>query len=368
MKILVTGANGFVGKNLMVRLAEPKEHQILKFLRGDSEADLSEKLAQADVVFHLAGENRPADEAAFNEVNLGLTQRIADYVGKSGRKIPILFSSSTQADLDNPYGRSKRAAESCLTDLAATQDNPVAIFRMPGVFGKWCRPNYNSVVATFCHSIARGLPVQVSDPARELTLSYIDDVVEDMLGWLDGGPSGLKSLQPRRSYTISLGDLLERIQAYKAGRGNLQIHNVGVGLNRALYATFVSYLPVENFSYAVPIHGDARGVFVEMLKTQEAGQFSFFSAHPGVTRGGHYHHTKSEKFLVIKGRARIGFHHLISDESHFIDVCGTEPRIVDTIPGWVHDITNVGDEEMFALVWANEVFDRNRPDTVASKV
>jgi len=285
-----------------------------------------------------------------------------------GKTTPVLLASSAQAEQDNPYGRSKLAAEQAMQRLACEHGNPVAIYRLPGVFGKWCKPNYNSVVATFCHNKAHDLPVQINDASARVRLVYVDDVVNAFLGLLSSGWTGLVRPTVAPEYSITLGELSDQIDAFKNCRSTLVSERVGTGLTRALYATYVSYLPKERFAYDVPVHGDSRGVFVEMLKTPDTGQFSFFTAHPGITRGGHYHHTKTEKFLVIKGHARFGFRHMLTNEIHHIETHGDKPQIVETVPGWTHDITNIGNEEMVVMLWANEIFDRANPDTIASKV
>ena len=368
MKVLVTGAHGFIGKNLVLRLREQAETQVLTFARGDTEATLQAALVLADVVVHLAGENRPASADAFEQVNAGLTRQICDGLRALGKTTPLLLASSAQAELDNPYGRSKLAAEQSVAELAQDNGNPVAIYRLPGVFGKWCKPNYNSVVATFCHNKAHDLPVQINDATARIRLVYADDVISAFLSVLAAPWSGLVRPVIAPEYSITLGELSEQIDAFKNCRTTLVSERVGTGLTRALYATYVSYLPKNKFAYEVPAYGDARGVFVEMLKTPDAGQFSFFTAHPGITRGGHYHHTTTEKFLVIKGQARFGFRHMLTNEVYHLDTDGDKPEVVETVPGWTHDITNVGDDEMVVMLWANEIFDRGNPDTIASKV
>lgn len=372
-RVLITGANGFIGKNLQVRLSELPSFVVSTFVRGDDAAKLPELVAQADAVVHLAGENRPADETAFAQINAGLTQTLCNALhaeaAATGRKLPLLLASSTQAERANPYGRSKLAAEQTVQALAQEVGNPVAVFRLPGVFGKWCKPNYNSVVATFCHNLARGLHIQINDPIARVQLVYVDDVVSAFINVLRASQSGFCFVKVQPQYAIKLGELAEQIKAFYACRGaGLQTERVGTGLVRALYSTYVSYLPNERFSYEVPQYGDARGVFVEMLKTPDCGQFSYFTAYPGVTRGGHYHHTKTEKFLVMKGQALFRFRQLLTDELVELRTCGDKPQVVDTIPGWTHDITNVGEDEMVVMLWANENFDRQKPDTVAKKI
>ena len=372
MKVLITGANGFIGKNLQLQLAERKNIEPICFTRANSTAELPSLLQQVDFVFHLAGVNRPQHLADFTTGNADLTHALAQAVGNiaetTGRKIPVIYTSSTQAARDNPYGQSKRQAEEALQALANSNQVPVHIFRLPNVFGKWCKPNYNSVVATFCHNVARGLPIQVNDPSAAITLVYLDDVIEHFIQLMEGADGafdaeGFATVGPQ--YSTTVGELARHIQSFKDSRDTLIIERVGTGFLRALYATYVSYLPTESFTYTVPQHADPRGVFVEMLKTPDCGQFSFFTAYPGVTRGGHYHHTKTEKFLVIKGQARFKFRHMQTGESHELCTNGDNSEIVETIPGWTHDITNIGSDELIVMLWANEIFDRQRPDTYA---
>ena len=367
-RVLVTGANGFIGKNLVVRLSELSRFSVTTFVRGDDVAALPALVLQSDAVVHLAGENRPQDESAFATVNVGLTEALCDAIRVSGRKLPLLLASSTQAAHDNAYGKSKLAAEHAVQSLADTTSCPAVIFRLPGVFGKWCKPNYNSVVATFCHNLARDLPIQIHNPSASLNLVYVDDVITAMIAALDEPVAGTTQGTVSPQYTTTLGELADQIKAFGNCRTTLLTDRVGTGLVRALYATYVSYLPNERFAYDVTAYADPRGVFVEMLKTPDSGQFSYFTAHPGVTRGGHYHHTKTEKFLVIKGSALFRFRHLLTNEVVELTTTGEKPQVVDTIPGWAHDITNVGDDELVVMLWANENFDRAQPDTIAAKV
>lgn len=370
MKVLVTGADGFIAKNLIVRLGELPGFEVLRFSRQTPAEALPGLVAEADAVVHLAGVNRPPSPDDFVAGNAGLTERLCQTLAASGKALPVIFSSSTQAAQDNPYGRSKLAAEETLWRYATATGSSVYVYRLPNVFGKWCRPNYNSVVASFCHNIARGLPIRVDDAAAQLSLVYVDDVVDEFIRVLRDKPpvDGQALCEVPVAYRLTVGELAARLTAFRDSRASLVSERVGEGLVRTLYSTYVSYLPPEEFAYAVPKYGDPRGVFVEMLKTKDSGQFSVFTAHPGVTRGGHYHHSKTEKFLVIKGRARFGFRHILSDETCEILVSGDEPQIVETIPGWAHDITNIGDDEMVVLLWANEIFDRAHPDTIASRV
>lgn len=367
-RILVTGAGGFIGKNLLVRLGEQSDIEVLSFVRGDKDEMLTEMVTKADTIIHLAGENRPEDVADFALVNIELTRVLCEAIRATGRNIPLILASSTQAERDNPYGKSKLAAEQLVEAFVAKTDNSTIIYRLPGVFGKWCKPNYNSVVATFCHNIARGLPIQINDAGVTLQLAYIDDVVDELLRALDTAKPGLLRAEINQTYSIPLGELAEQIFAFKNCRTSLISERVGKGLTRALYATYISYLPSENFAYDLPRYSDERGTFVEMLKTPDCGQFSFFTVHPGITRGSHYHHSKTEKFLVVRGIARMQFRHMITGEIFDITVSSDKPQVVDSIPGWVHDITNISESEAIIMLWANEIFDHQRPDCIPCEV
>ena len=367
-RILITGANGFIGKNLLIRLSERADIETLSFVRGDSDEDLAALLAKADAVIHLAGENRPADPADFSRVNADLTDALCRAITRTGRNVPLIFTSSTQAEYDNLYGKSKLAAEQVIETFVSKTDNSTVIFRLVGVFGKFCKPNYNSVVATFCHNIARGLPIQISDPDFTLELAYIDNVVDGLLQALSNAKPGLTWDNISQTYTISLGALAEQLRAFDNCRNSLISERVGIGLTRALYSTYVSYLPIEKFIYDLTPHVDERGMFVEVLKTPDCGQFSFFTITPGITRGSHYHHSKTEKFIVVRGLIRMLFRQLDTCETHEFTLSSDKPQVIDTIPGWVHDITNVGDSKAIIMLWANEIFDQERPDSIPCEV
>lgn len=367
MRVLVTGANGFIGKNLLVHLRE-RQIESVPFTREMSGQELAVALQSVDFVFHLAGVNRPKDISEFAEGNTGLTEQFCDLIRASGRQIPVLYTSSIQAEASNPYGTSKRAAEKALLALQKDTGSPVYLYRLPNVFGKWSRPNYNSAVATFCHNIANDLPIQINDPSASVCLVYIDDVIKNFLCLLKDRPPGVHWPEITPIYKITVGELADQIRLFKVSRESLLSEAVGAGLTRALYSTYLSFFRPEQFAYTVPVHADARGRFVEMMKTKDSGQFSFFTAHPGITRGEHYHHSKNEKFLVIQGKARFGFRHVMSGETCELFVDGDKPEIVETVPGWSHNITNVGDVEMIVMLWANEIFDRQHPDTIAYKV
>ncbi len=370
LKILITGTDGFIARNLRLRLAEVGGFEVVTFSRSTPAATLPALVLGVGTVVHLAGVNRPQDPTEYETGNAGLTRQLCEALATHAPGAALLLSSSTQAERDNPYGVSKRAAEEAVHAHSQATGAPVYVWRLPNVFGKWSRPNYNSAVATFCHNIARGLPITVNDPSTTLNLVYVDDVIATWLPLLQALARGERPVQRDVTpiYTTTVGELAAKIQTFRDSRQTLVSERVGTGLMRALYSTYVSFLPAEAFAYGVPMHGDPRGVFVEMLKTPDAGQFSFFTANPGITRGGHYHHSKTEKFLVIRGKARFRFQHMLTGERHELFTSGEKAEIVETVPGWTHDITNVGDEEMIVMLWANEIFDRQRPDTIAAEL
>ena len=367
MKVLVTGSDGFVGKNLLVKLAE-NSIDFVCFSRRHAVDDLVSLLTDIDFVFHLAGVNRPQDPDDFDKQNRELTARLCEAIQKTGRAIPVAFTSSIQAAYDNAYGISKKFAEEALIQLNKAIQSPIYLYRLPNVFGKWAKPNYNSVVATFCHNIAQDLPIRIDDPSKIVPLIYIDDLLESFMSMLSNLQFGVSRPVVKPEYSISVGMLASQIKAFHDSRSALMTEKVGIGLTRALYATYLSYLRPEQFAYVVPAYEDSRGRFVVMLKTKDSGQFSFFTANPGITRGGHYHHTKSEKFLVLQGLARFGFRNILTNETFELSVDGMSPKIVETIPGWTHDITNIGENELIVMLWASEAFDRARPDTITNKV
>lgn len=349
-------------------LCEDKAYEVIEFLRGEGIAELERKLVQADAIVHLAGVNRPQDPDEFIKVNAGFTETLCNAVRKTGKSLPVIFASSIQAERDNPYGSSKSKAESLFRNLAETSDCPVTVFRLPNVFGKWCRPEYNSVVATFCHHIAHGKPIDVHDRETRLNLVYIDDVVDAFTAALANPATGFQYLEVGVSYSITLGELADTLYRIRDSRTSLVTLPVGAGLLRALHATLLSYYEPEDFAYPLVAHKDARGMFVEFLKTADSGQFSFFTAGPGITRGAHYHHTKTEKFLVVQGEATFRFRHMDTGERRTLTVKAGSPTVVETIPGWAHDIANSGEGELVVLLWANEIFDRNKPDTIGASL
>ena len=366
--IVVTGSDGFVGKNLCVRLRELGNANVAVISRAMPAKDRDSALISADFVFHTAGVNRPQNIDEFSSGNANLTASLCRTLLDAGCRTPIVHTSSIHASLDNPYGRSKAAAENAVEEYGRKSGADVRNLRLHNIFGKWSRPGYNSVVATFCHNISRSLPIRIDDDDAPVSLVYIDDVVSAMVAFLESPASGDAAMRALPLYNTTVGHIAAKIQSFKDSRRTLIMERVGTEFDRALYATYVSFLPTEEFSYTVPKYDDPRGTFVEMLKTQDTGQFSYFTAHPGVTRGGHYHHSKTEKFLVIRGTARFRFRHLMTNQRFELQTSSQVPRIVETVPGWSHDITNVGEDEMIVMLWANEIFDRNRPDTYKSAV
>jgi UDP-2-acetamido-2,6-beta-L-arabino-hexul-4-ose reductase len=364
--VAVTGAAGFIGRNLVVRLQE-LGHDVRRITRATPRQEMRAALADAEVLFHLAGAIRPADPIEFLRT-VAFVNDVAAAISGGGRRPLVVYSSSRRATDDTGFGRSARACEEALLRLGERGEATVAVYRLPGTFGKWARPNYNSVVATFCHNLARGLPIRIDDPAAPLSLLYVDDLVAQWCALIDAEPEASGYLEVDQVHETTVGELAATIQAFAEGRSCGRVENVGSGLQRGLYATFVAALPAEAFSYPLVAHTDPRGSFAEVLKTRDGGQVSVLTAEPGVTRGGHYHHSKVEKFLVVHGHARFRFRHILDGETFELMTSADRPVVVETIPGWTHDITNVGNGVMVSLLWANEIFDRARPDTVLMPV
>lgn len=363
MNILVTGSKGFIGKNLIHYINDNYDFKVIEFSKNEDLRSLENKLMESDFIIHLAAVNRPKDKKLFHEINVNLTQYICDILIKNSLNIPIIFSSSTQYNLENDYGKSKLEAENILQRFSIQNKNPIFIFRLPGVFGKWARPNYNSVVSTFCHNIANGKEIIINDPNKKINLVYIDDVVKAFCDLLKKETNGFSYQKVDPEYKITLKDLADKIKRFSNQRKNLFIDQVAKGLNRKLYSTFISYINETDFDYNLPEHIDERGKFVEILKNEYSGQFAYFTANPGFTRGGHYHNTKTEKFIVISGEARFNFKNLVSGKNHEIFVKGSEPKVIDSIPGWIHNITNIGNDELKVILWSSEIFDKKNPDT-----
>ena len=366
--ILITGAGGFVGKNLVATLRTAGYTDLMLFEKDDTPETLADYCRRAAFVVHLAGINRPTDPSEFYTGNAGLTDTLLANLEAAGNTAPVLVTSSTQAELDNDYGKSKRQAEEAIFAHRRRTGATVYVFRMPGVFGKWCRPNYNSVVATFCHNVAHGLPIQVRDSAFSLPLVYIDDVVACILAAFDGDVMMDRSATPichmHPIHEVTLGRLAELIQGFAAGRTSLAVPDIAPGsFEKKLYSTYLSYLPSDQFSYPLEMHTDNRGSFTEFLRSPERGQVSINISHPGIVKGNHWHHTKNEKFLVVKGEGVIRFRNIFSKEVIEYHVSGDKLEVVDIPCGYTHNIENVGTEDMVTVMWANEAFDPDHPDT-----
>ena len=364
MKILVTGAKGFVGKNLVAELKNRGYNDIFEYDK-DTDASLLDKYTkECDFIFHLAGVNRPKDEKEFMEGNFGFTSKLLNLLKKYNNTSPILLTSSIQAERDNPYGRSKKAGEELLFSYSKETGAKVLIYRLPNLFGKWSRPNYNSVIATFCYNIARNLDIEIHDPEVELTLAYIDDVLNEFINALEGRPTmdGKYCLIPI-TYKVKLGKIAKLIKSFKESRYNLNISDMGDEFTKKLYSTYLSYLPEDDFSYELKMNEDHRGSFTEMIRTQDRGQISINVSKPGITKGNHWHHTKNEKFLVVSGEGLIRFRKIDSEEVIEYRVSGDKLEVVDIPPGYTHSITNVGKTDLVTVMWANECYDPEKPDT-----
>ena len=411
---LVTGSEGFLGRNLCAQLRRRPGWEVIGFDLHSGPDALRDGLAKADVVFHLAGINRPTNVAEFATGNTEFTAGICRMLASMSRRPAILFSSSIQAELDNPYGKSKLEAENALRAYCAEVGGVAVVHRFKNLFGKWSRPNYNTVTATFCHNIARGLPVSIRDPKAEIDLSYVDDVVAALIADAEAtlkAPAGtFRMAEPVKSRRIALGDLAALIQAFKDHRQTLMLADYSDSFVQALYATYLSFLPTEDFAYSLLKREDNRGSLAEFVKTKGAGQIFVSRTKPGITRGNHFHHTKTEKFLVLEGQAIIRFRaidlpaisapgselpgpssslpaassspqasgsalpapnsslHAPCSALLEFPVCGEDYRVVDIPPGYTHSIENVGDTTLVTLFWASEVFDPQKPDTYMENV
>lgn len=382
MNILVTGARGFVGRNLVSQLRNIQSGKaknyavsgealtVFEYDVDSNPAELDTYCRQADFVFNLAGVNRPKERTEFMEGNFGFASTLLDTLKKYNNTCPVMISSSTQAALDNPYGESKRAGEQLLFEYGKETGTKVLVYRFPNVFGKWCRPNYNSAVATFCHNIAHNLPIQVNDPKVVMSLVYIDDVVDELVAALSG--------QEHRKgdycevpvvHTITLGGIVELLKGFKGMHSNLGVPDLGDAFTKKLYSTYLSYLPREEFAYPLRMNVDERGSFTEIIRTPDRGQFSVNISKPGITKGEHWHHTKNEKFVVVKGHGLIQLRKIGSGEVIGFEVSGDRMEAVEMIPGYTHNIINLSEtEDLVTVMWCNECFDPDKPDTYFEKV
>ncbi len=364
MKILVTGAKGFIGKNLIAELRNREYDDIFDFDKDTDLKLLDEYCKHSDFVFHLAGVNRPKEQSEFMEGNFGFTTVLLDTLKKYDNKCPIMISSSIQAELNNPYGESKKAGENLLLDYSKETGSKVLIYRFPNVFGKWCRPNYNSAVATFCHNIAQDMPIKVNDPSVLMNLVYIDDVVEELINALENKENrdGEFCTVPVE-HKVALGEIVELIESFKNSREDRSIPDMSDAFTKKLYSTYLSYLPEDKFSYELKMNIDNRGSFTEFIKTPDRGQVSVNISKAGITKGNHWHHTKNEKFLVVSGEGVIRFRKINSEETIEYFVSGDKMEAVDIPTGYTHNIENLGNSDMVTIMWANEAFDPSKPDT-----
>ena len=382
MKILVTGANGFVGRNLCSQLRNiaegkarwydcPSDLTIFEYDVDSPKESLDDYCKEADCVFNLAGVNRPKDPAEFMKGNFGFASLLLDTLKRHHNTCPVMISSSIQALLDNPYGESKRAGEKLLFDYAEATGARVLVYRFPNVFGKWCRPNYNSAVATFCNNIANDLPITVNDPSVKMHLVYIDDVVDELIGALSGKEhhNGLFCEVPV-THHITLGGIVDLLHSFHDMHDNLEVPDFSDAFARKLYSTYLSYLPEEKTIYPLKMNIDQRGSFTEIIRTPDRGQVSINISKPGITKGQHWHHTKNEKFVVVSGHGLIQLRREGVDEQgnpypvREYEVSGEHIQVVEMLPGFTHNIINLSDtDDLVTLMWANEAFNPNRPDT-----
>ena len=381
MNILVTGAKGFVGRNLVSQLhniqsGKAKNYgvfsdmQVFEYDVDSDPCELDVYCKRADFVFNLAGVNRPKDQAEFMQGNFGFASALLDTLKKYNNSCPVMISSSTQAALDNPYGESKRAGENLLFAYARETGARVLVYRFPNVFGKWCRPNYNSAVATFCNNIAHNLPIQVNDPSVMLHLVYVDDVVDELIAALSGNEhrEGDYCVVPI-VHTVTLGKIVDLLYSFREMSGNLQVPDLGDPFTKKLYSTYLSYFPKDKFSYPLKMNVDSRGSFTEIIRTPDRGQFSVNISKPGITKGQHWHHTKNEKFVVVSGHGLIQLRKIGTDEVLNYEVNGDKIEVVEMIPGYTHNIINLSDtEDLVTFMWCNECFDPARPDTFFEEV
>ena len=364
MKILVTGATGFIGKNLVSELRNRKYSEIMEFDKETNPELLEEYCKKADFVFHLAGVNRPKEESEFMEGNFGLTSTLLNNLKKYKNNCPVMISSSSQAELDNAYGKSKKAGEDLLFNYGKETGAKVLVYRFPNVFGKWSRPNYNSAIATFCYNIARDLPITINNPNVVMNLVYIDDVVKELINALEGKENKKDEFcEVPIIHTITLGEIVELIQSFKNSRKGLSIPDMSDDFTKKLYSTYLSFLPEDDFGYELKMNSDERGSFTEFIRTPDRGQVSVNISKPGITKGNHWHHTKNEKFLVVSGKGVIRFRKIDSDEIIEYFVSGEKLEVIDIPVGYTHNIENIGDNEMITIMWANEPFNPENPDT-----
>lgn len=375
IKVLVTGANGFIGKNLIetfknisngndASFGDFKKIIVYEYDLDTPEELLDKYCAECNFVFNLAGINRPQNETEFMEGNFGFASDLLNLLKKHHNKCAVMISSSIQAELENPYGKSKRAGEELLIDYGKETGADVFIYRFPNVFGKWCRPNYNSAVATFCNNIGNDLPIQISDRSNIVQLVYIDDVVRELVYLLKGRVTQADGYcYVPVVYEKTLGEIVDLLYSFKESRKELSVPKMDDSFEKKLYSTYLSYLPKNEFSYPLKMNIDERGSFTEMIRTLDRGQFSVNISKPGITKGNHWHHTKNEKFVVVSGKGLIRFRKVNCDEIIEYHVSGDKIEVVDIPTGYTHSIVNVGDSDLVTFMWCNECFDPKHPDT-----
>ena len=367
MRVLITGANGFIGKNLVSHLKEIEDIEIITYTKEDKLSKLEENIESIDFIYHLAGVNRPEKTEEFYEGNTDLTKKIVDLIKTKHLKIPLVFTSSIQAELDNDYGKSKKLSEEYILENIEN----AYIFRLHNVFGKWCKPNYNSVIATFCYNISHNLGITINDENKELELIYIDDICETFIQLLTNDKNIEKKeniyyINPR--YKKTLGYISDKILEFKNDMDSIYVPKTGDEFIKKLFATYISYTPLETLSLSAKKNVDERGSFTELVRTLDSGQFSISFSKPGIVRGNHYHHTKMERFIVVKGKAKISFKSIINDDYIEFIVSDEDIKIITIPVGYTHNIENIGDTEMILVIWCNELFDQNHPDTYFKKV
>ena len=366
--ILITGANGFIAKNLIANLKLQNDINIFEYDINTSADLLDEYCKSADFIYHLAGVNRPQNESEFMEGNFGFTDKLLDTLKKYNNKSPVMISSSTQALLSNPYGKSKKAGEELMLSYAKENNVNVYIYRLPNVFGKWCKPNYNSAVATFCYNVSRDIEITVNDRNTEMTLVYIDDLISELISLLKKENTNDFFYSPKITHTVKLGEIVDLLYSFKESRNNNFVPNMNDAFTKKLYSTYLSYLREDNFSYPLKMNTDTRGSFTEFIKSNDRGQVSVNISKPNITKGNHWHNTKTEKFLVVSGTGVIRFRKIDSEEIIEYFVSGDKLESIDIPTGYTHNIENLGNCDMVTIMWANETFDSENPDTIYLEV
>lgn len=371
MKILVTGSKGFIAKNLISELKNKGYNAIYECDKETSLEELNNYTKDCDFVYHIAGVNRPKDNNEYMEGNFGFTSILLNKLKENNNKCPILITSSIQADLDNPYGLSKKAGEDLLFKYSEDENVKVYVYRLPNIFGKWCKPNYNSVIATFCYNIANNIDITINDANTELELAYIDDVINEFINCIneiDDTKENKSFNYVQTTYNKTLGEIANLIENFKESRNNFTIPNMNDEFSKKLYSTYLSYIPKDQFTYKTKMNIDERGSFTELFKSIDRGQVSVNISKPGITKGNHWHHTKNEKFVVVSGEGLIQLRNINEEEIIEYYVSGNKIEIVDIPVGYTHNIKNIGSTDLVTVMWCNEIYDKERPDTFYEEV